>query len=309
MVTAVEALSSSDPKLVKKLRGSIKAQLSVDVNILEKALAEKTNNKFNFDRISLQLVKSQKLKLQDHFSLVQKLHDHYIELRDEGHNTEEEDQLVIQDVDYMEKITSKVYPLLDEIERFEDSLANLNKVKTLEKSENENRSSVIKAKAEFKLVHDKIKSELDYLEANGTRKTELTKTFPVDSFICDLSTAFKDLKRSCTKFEDNAVAMGKKDEESKIGMNCDSERVSHLELDTRLKVVEQAKKLASLNVAHSGHDSLADRAAPLKINKPECPKFSGQARDFAPFKRDFLAIVVPNRDDAQIGIHLKQAIP
>ena len=43
MVTAIEALSSSDPKLVKKLRGSIKAQISVDVNILEKALAEKTN--------------------------------------------------------------------------------------------------------------------------------------------------------------------------------------------------------------------------------------------------------------------------
>ena len=146
MVSATDALTSSDPKLVKKLRGSIKTQLMVDVNILEKALAEKTNNQFNFDKISLQLVKSQRIKLQDHFNLVQKLHDHFIELRDEGHNTEEEDQLVIQDVDYMEKITSKVYPLLDEIERFEDGLANLNKVKILEKSENENKSSVIKAK-------------------------------------------------------------------------------------------------------------------------------------------------------------------
>ena len=116
MVTATEALTSPDIKIVKKLRGSIKTQITVDANILEKALAEKTDNKFNFGRISLQLVKSQKTKLQEHFSLIQKLHDHYIELRDEGQNTDEEDNLVQQDTEYMEKITSKVFPLLDEIE-------------------------------------------------------------------------------------------------------------------------------------------------------------------------------------------------
>jgi len=37
--------------------------------------------------------------------------------------------------------------------------------------------------------------------------------------------------------------------------------------------------------------------------------FSGLARDLAAFRRDFLAIVVPNRDNAQIGVYLKQAIP
>ena len=240
MVTATEALTSPDIKIVKKLRGSIKTQITVDANILEKALAEKTDNKFNFGRISLHLVKSQKTKLQEHFSLIQKLHDHYIELRDEGQNTDEEDNLVQQDTEYMEKITSKVFPLLDEIERYEEGLTNLNTVKTLAKCESETKNSVLKAKAEFKLVHDNIKSELDSLEsADAEKKGDITKTFPVESFISDLSTAYKDLREACTKFEDNTLAMGKEDGEPKVTtMNCAIERVLQLELDTRLKVVE-----------------------------------------------------------------------
>ena len=47
----------------------------------------------------------------------------------------------------------------------------------------------------------------------------------------------------------------------------------------------------------------------MKINKPEALKFSGDARDYAAFKRDFMAIVAPYRDSAQIGIHFKNAIP
>ena len=49
--------------------------------------------------------------------------------------------------------------------------------------------------------------------------------------------------------------------------------------------------------------------APLKINKPEALKFSGEAREFAFFKHDFLAMVVPNRDNTQIGMHLNKPSP
>ena len=48
---------------------------------------------------------------------------------------------------------------------------------------------------------------------------------------------------------------------------------------------------------------------PIKINKPDPIKFSGQPRDFATFKRDFEAIIVPHRSAADIGLYMKQAIP
>jgi len=51
------------------------------------------------------------------------------------------------------------------------------------------------------------------------------------------------------------------------------------------------------------------KATPLKIKKPNNLAFSGQARDFAQFKRDFMAIIVPHRDSTQIGVYLKQSIP
>ena len=79
----------------------------------------------------------------------------------------------------------------------------------------------------------------------------------------------------------------------------------------RIKTFEQMKSgsvgISGEVVACTGGEPI--RAAPLKINKPDNLTFSGQARDFATFKRDFLAIVVPNRDAAQVGIYFKQAIP
>ena len=50
-------------------------------------------------------------------------------------------------------------------------------------------------------------------------------------------------------------------------------------------------------------------ASPIKLNKPDPITFSGNPRDFATFKRDFEAIIVPNRSAADISLYLKQAIP
>ena len=48
---------------------------------------------------------------------------------------------------------------------------------------------------------------------------------------------------------------------------------------------------------------------PIKLEKPGKITFSGNARDFATFKRNFEAIVVPNRPAADVGLHLYQAVP
>ena len=45
------------------------------------------------------------------------------------------------------------------------------------------------------------------------------------------------------------------------------------------------------------------------MNKPQPIKFSGLPRDFATFKRDFEAIIVPHRSSADIGLYLRQAVP
>ena len=57
------------------------------------------------------------------------------------------------------------------------------------------------------------------------------------------------------------------------------------------------------------NDSSSHYSTPIKLNKPDPIKFSGEPRDFAAFRRDFEAIIVPNRSPADIGLYLKQAIP
>ena len=56
-------------------------------------------------------------------------------------------------------------------------------------------------------------------------------------------------------------------------------------------------------------DSPVSHVTPIKLNMPDPIKFSGHPRDFAAFKRDFEAIIVPNRSAADIGLYLKQAVP
>ena len=53
-----------------------------------------------------------------------------------------------------------------------------------------------------------------------------------------------------------------------------------------------------------------DRTSIVKLQKMSCPKFSGYARDFSHFKRDFNAMVnVVGRSDVEIGSNLLNAVP
>ena len=129
MVSAEEALSSDVPATVKKLRGSIKVQIICDIKLLEKELAKKKDEELDLASISHELMKLQKKKLIGHFDLIQRLHDKYLEIREEGTCTEAEEKLQLEDVNYMEEITSKVCPVLDAIGHYEDVLANTEKMK------------------------------------------------------------------------------------------------------------------------------------------------------------------------------------
>ena len=308
MVTAEEALKSDDPIVVKRLRSSISAQITCDLNILEKELSKKRGEAFNFEKISPQLVKTQKKKLVAHFELIQRLHDRFMEVRDEGLNEETEASLVESDVEFMTGITSKVCPVLDSIDSYEEGLIIMSKHKSLCRNEKEFQDNVAKVKRDFTVVHDKIEKELLELESleDGDKKSNLIKLLPTESYIRDQSTCFNDIKRACNKLKEVYQVS---DCESKEDANYDVEHSKFFSLDAKLKTYELAKNLLQATGSSKKSHEEIESHTPLKINKPEALKFSGNAREFASFKRDFMAIVVPHRDDTQIGIHFRQAIP
>ena len=99
MVSAAEALLSKDPKVVKRLRSSSNTQILCNLKVLEKALAPRQNGQFDFKKISPQLVETHKLKLQSHWDIFQKLHEHYVELLEDE---TDKDLMIKKDIDYIE---------------------------------------------------------------------------------------------------------------------------------------------------------------------------------------------------------------
>ena len=311
MVTAEEALKSSDPAEVKRLRGSICAQISCDTNLLTKELSKKVGEQFDYGKISPQLIKIHKKKLLSHYDLIQKLQGRFLEVREEGLTDDAEAELVESDIKYMENISSKVCPILDSIDQYEEGLAIFTKGRSLKLSEKEKLDCFVRAKAEFAIIYDKIKGELDRIDSltDAKEKNDQIPLLPTESFIKDLSSAFGEVKKASSKLKEVHQVTESKENESKLRTDCDEEYSSYMSLYIRLKTYAEAKTLIKPQPSHADGTMLTEKSVPLKINKPDALKFSGEAREFASFKRDFMAIVVPNRDKAQIGMHFKQAIP
>ena len=262
MVTAEEALKSTDPQEVKRLRSSISGQITCDINILQRELSKKKGDCFDFDKISPQLIKTQKKKLVSHFELVQKLHERFCDVREEGVDEQAESNLVESDTEFMISIMSKVCPLLDIVDQFEEGLTSLSQSKALLKCEGGIQETLTRAKRDFVVVHDNIKGELDKIESvtDNDKKNELIQLLPVESFIKDLSSSFNEVKKSFNKLKE---IYQNNDKETKFDFNYDAEHLSYISLDTKLKTYEQAKGLLKIQISSS--KSADERCAqPLK---------------------------------------------
>ena len=90
MVNIEEATQSNDQIFVKRMRDVVSSQISCDVTLLGKELAKKESGQFEIEKISCQLIKVQKEKLLLHFDLIKKLHDRYIQIRNEGDSEDSE---------------------------------------------------------------------------------------------------------------------------------------------------------------------------------------------------------------------------
>ena len=309
MVTVEDALKSNDPKVIKKLRGSMSAQITCDLRLLNNELTKKLADKYNLETISYQLISMQKKKLLEHFDFIQQLHARYVTVRDEGENNDAEEALVEEDIEYMQKITIKVCPVLDELTLYEEAHSNSNRAKSLTKDREDALENCSKAKKIFELTYNKTIDEINKIEAQvdeSPGKRNLINALPTDTLLLNMKAVFDDYKETCNKLKDAYSKLCDK-EESKAVYDYDDEYAKYIDVEMKLKGYERIRLPSEPAISHERPDEC--KAIPIKINKPDNLTFSGQARDFASFKRDFLAIVVPNRDAVQIGVYLKQAIP
>ena len=239
MVTAEEALQSQDPKTVKRLRGSINTQIQCDVNLLEKELQKKQNGNFDLSKISPQLIKIQKKKLLSHFELIQKLHDRFVAIREEGETEDAEAALVQDDMNYMLNITVLVCPILDGVDAYEEALTQFSKIKNMSKDCDSLRQAVEKSNSNFDLVYNKIKTELDKIDAIeatcSESKLEAVKALPVGTFMSNITAVFNEVKRSHVKLNDTLDTIDKDNTEGKSRLSYDDRYALFLDVEMRLR--------------------------------------------------------------------------
>ena len=157
------------------------------------------------DKISYELIKMQKDKLCNHFDFIQKLHDRYLMICNNEIDDNSNSIIIEEQIKFMENISIKVCPILDEINKYEESLASAAKLKEFIKIANNTRESCSRAKRDFLLVYKKVVSELntiDILEEQPGNKFQKIQNLPTESLVQNILTAFNEVKESSRNLDD-----------------------------------------------------------------------------------------------------------
>ena len=312
-----EMLKSSVPEDLKVARSTVKGSITRSLNRLEAILVRTADEVIAFDHDTINKIEVKDLqdKLLKSMLSFQDLHDRYCEVRLKDVDPAKELKAVKEDENYVNETLDKVYSLLDTYDKynrssvkFEQARAEIDSIPFREKQLKASREEFNNAKE----VACKIVGE----DEEEMKPAEYVKT--------TLTQAFNKLVAAANLARTGYEA--RKDDESSYAatVNYSKEQREMSELMIKLeriiltqKVLEgKERSIAALAVEgeSSIHNSTVKDSASgssiIKMNKVECPKFSGFPRDYAQFKKEFESIVaVPGRQDNEIGVQLRNAIP
>ena len=121
-----EALKSTEVAAVKKARSAVKGQITTAVNKLS-VLFKMKSVPGDFDHENIGRIETTEThdKLKRNFQLFKKLHDRVLQLRDENKDEKEDDNVILQEENYSEDVSSKVYPVLEKFTKYEKSLSRM----------------------------------------------------------------------------------------------------------------------------------------------------------------------------------------
>ena len=122
---------SRDVNELKKFRGAIKGQVTSALNKLEALFAQKVADDFDHGRILTSEVNQVEAKLKSKLDLFLRLHERCCEFREEGADADQEIELVNNDDEYSEEVTSKFYPLFGQLEAYYRSVARFELAKNI----------------------------------------------------------------------------------------------------------------------------------------------------------------------------------
>ena len=241
-------------------------------------------------------------KLETYVVKFKEAHQVYSEALEEVTAENQMDVVVGQLLEYENAVTETVYTTLENFKLFKARL-DLNE-----------------AKVAFSEALHTYKGEMSSAESllQEARSDSMFLSLPANETKLSLSKAYTELVKARTAYRESLEAAKENVVESIAAVEAnfptsgEQFRANYMGMRNKLGSVingqNEARALRAAAPAPQAQDN-SSSASPIKLEKAETVKFSGQPREFSKFKTEFNLIVVPNRSDTEIGLRLKQSVP
>ena len=213
---------SRDVNKLKKFRGAIKGQVTSAVNKLEAIFSKKVADDFDHESIFISEVNQVEAKLKSKFDLFLRLHERCCEFREEGVDADQEIELVNNDDEYSEEVTSKVYPLFGQIEAYYGSVARFELAKNIPAFEKKFEDSLAAFKFAKKNAQQVVQC-LNILKSDEICEAAIVQVQPAENTKDELKKYFDEVIVTTNELKDALKACG--DDEDTIKQKVKFDRL------------------------------------------------------------------------------------
>ena len=244
--------------------------------------------------------------LETRFNAFKVAHEAYVNQLEDETDDENIEAVLKKEEDYVNDVNKNYHETLKKVKAF-DKEVDVGKAREELKEAFEDFNSVVRE------VNDSEVNWKDLLESDDLSKDQIEQLMnvPAEDMKSSLSSSYETFTKAVTKVRKACACVEidhtKVFEEMKID-------ISKKLIPEQMNLTKSMRSIINLKKLHSPQPSanIAQPAAtvcPIKLEKAQSITFSGDARDFATFKRKFEEIIVPNRDKNEVSLRLEQAIP
>ena len=326
-----ETLIVGDEDEVRKQRGIKKRELTVKFKKLKTLLPVDLDDVFQKTGISQDIVTDHFGRIKNLRKSLGNLHDRVQLLRVPDPDEDREEELLVIEDAYLEGVEDTYYAALDMYSKYARQLTATNSEPAGEKKEpsevqmgdgvadmEEREDELKKAITEYEVVRrsaDKMVNQVEDFTFDKMVESVTIKGIAASGKLVRLQACMEEVIGLLCSFKRCVRRAGQTMDEKDIEFDHNVQRADCLELEDKLEKIvlaqeAQAQHHDSINVTRSSPSpATTSVTSPIKMAKVTLSKFSGEHRDYARWRSQFVKIVVPARPKAEVAMYLKEAVP
>ena len=327
-----ENLIVGDEDDLRKQRGIKKRELTKKLSRMKTILQVSSDNQVQSLEVREEVVTDLFERMKSLLKSVVNLHDRVQLLRKPDPDAAKEEGLLDIEDNYLEKVEETYHEGLDIYSKYMEQL-NAEKTKTVEGEELKkvvDEEKAVGSQVDLDEMQDVLEqaiTEYEVVKVSADTMVKQVEDFSFNRMVESITvrgltaSSKREQLQGCLRkvvnllgtFQSCVRKAGQKMEMRNIKFDYNVERGKSLEIEDKLEKIvlaQQALGHASTNVIGSSSPLAATPlTSPIKMAKVTLNKFSGEYRDYAKWRSQFMKIVVPNRPGAEVAMYLKEAVP